>query len=209
MSWEDAWQQGRTGWDAGRPAPALEELLGRAEEVGLGMRGRALVPGCGAGHDVLALARAGWQVVGLDVAPTAAARFEALRAADPLVEQHQAEVVVGDFFDEEVLGDEAFDLIWDYTFFCALEPGRRGAWARRCRELLGAGGQLVTLIFPVPLGTDPRSVPVPREGPPYPVSPQAYREVLVACGFRALELRAVEESHPGREGKEWLGRWGR
>ncbi|MCZ7685418.1 MAG: TPMT family class I SAM-dependent methyltransferase [Sandaracinaceae bacterium] len=52
MSWEDAWREGRTGWDAGGSPPALIELGAR----GVLPAGRALVPGCGAGWDVLTLA---------------------------------------------------------------------------------------------------------------------------------------------------------
>ena len=62
MSWEDAWREGRTGWDAGAPAPPLLDYL--QERDGQGRR--ALVPGCGSGYDAFALAEAGWTVQGLD-----------------------------------------------------------------------------------------------------------------------------------------------
>jgi cyclopropane fatty-acyl-phospholipid synthase-like methyltransferase len=42
---------------------------------------RILVPGCGRGHEVVALARAGFAVTGVDFAPAAAAALQA-RLAD-------------------------------------------------------------------------------------------------------------------------------
>ncbi|MEZ4466721.1 MAG: methyltransferase domain-containing protein [bacterium] len=44
---------------------------------------RVLVPGCGRGHDVEALARAGLQVTGLDLSPTALALAAAWSARSP------------------------------------------------------------------------------------------------------------------------------
>ena len=105
----------------------------------------------------------------------------------------------GDFFTAE-LG--VFQLIYDYTFLCALPPDLRRRWAARMRELIAPddGAMLVTLIFPV---SDHAG------GPPYAVSPQLYEQILGDAGFEATELAPVpdELSHAARRGKEWLGKW--
>jgi len=195
MSWEEAWREGRTGWDAGGSPPVLRELLERAELPD----GRALVPGCGAGYDVLSLASEARVAVGLDLAPPAAERFRALRE-ERGVPAERARIVTEDFFAHRP--EEPFDLIWDYTFLCALDPSVRGDWAKKVDSLLAPEGELVTLIFPAvdepPLG----------QGPPFPLQPAHVRELLEPR-FTAVELRPVERSHPGREGMEWLGRWRR
>jgi cyclopropane fatty-acyl-phospholipid synthase-like methyltransferase len=195
MSWEKAWREGRTGWDAGASPPVLEELV----STGQLPAGRALVPGCGAGYDVLTLATEERSAVGLDLAPTAAARFESLRA-ERGVPRSRARVVTEDFFAFEP--DAPFDLVWDYTFLCALDPSVRATWAKKVERLLADDGELVTLIFPAvdepPLG----------QGPPHPLKPEHVRELLEPR-FAAVELRPVARTHPGREGKEWLGRWRR
>ena len=80
------------------------------------------MPGCGAGYDVHCLAGAVDEVVGLDVAPTAAERFHAVRA-EAGVPAERARIEVGDFF--AFAPDAPFDVIWDYTFLCALEPSQR------------------------------------------------------------------------------------
>ncbi len=193
MNWEDAWQQGQARWDAGASPPVLQSLLAaRDDDVQ-----RALVPGCGAGYDLLTLAAAANRVIGLDLAPTAAKRFDALRSEHGASANH-SEVIVADFFNYQP--DARFNLIWDYTFLCAIEPPRRTEWAARMVDLLVPGGELWTLIFPV----DP--IPMNPGGPPYPMTPKLVQQLLEPA-FEQLYLAPVDESHPRRQGKEWLGLW--
>lgn len=197
MSWQEAWAEQRTPWDAGQSPPVLEELV--AEDTL--PDGRALVPGCGSGYDVLTLASTTRSVMGLDLADGARERFESLRAQHG-IPPTQASVRTGDFF--ELSPAEPFDLVWDYTFLCAIEPEMRRAWVEKMHEVLSADGELVTLIFPV------RSIdelpPEDADGPPYPMHPELVQE-LVEPRFERIELREVTNSNEGREGMEWLGRW--
>jgi len=189
MTWENAWQEGRTPWDAGAPAPALLQLIG---EDALGI-GRALVPGCGRGYDVFALAEAGFDATGLEIAPSAAAEFEKARG------ERGGSLAIGDFFELET---EPFDLVWDYTFLCALDPEMRSGWAKRQAELVRSGGLLGALLFPlVKVTTD-------REGPPFRLDPREV-QTLLEDDFELLRLEAPATSHPGREGKEKLSLWRR
>ncbi len=109
----------------------------------------------------------------------------------------QVSLVIGDFFDEALV-EGPFDLVWDYTFLCALEPSERRRWASRMAELVRPGGALAVLLFPV---VEP---PPGYEGPPWPLDPDAV-EGLLGEHFECLRLEPVESSHEGREGKEWLG----
>jgi SAM-dependent methyltransferase len=76
-AWQARYDTADTPWDLGEPAPALLEWL----KMNPGQGRRALVPGCGRGHDALALAQAGWGVVAVDFAASAIeeARAAALR----------------------------------------------------------------------------------------------------------------------------------
>jgi hypothetical protein len=198
MSWQEAWREERTPWDAGEAAPSLIDLV-NGEEL---PTGRALVPGAGSGYDVLALASPDRHAVGLDLADGARERFESLRKKQG-VSEAWAELVVANFFDWQP--DEPFDVIWDYTFLCAIEPQMRPRWAERVDELLAPGGELVTLIFPV---VDPSDNKDPMDGPPYPMSPELVRGLLEPR-FEAFYLEPAARSHEGREGMEWVGRWRR
>jgi hypothetical protein len=198
--WEQRWMEGKTRWDVGRSPPILEQLV----ESGSLPNGRAMVPGAGAGYDVLTLATPERTVLGLDVAPTAVDRFEKLRR-ETKVPEGQARVALVDFFTvHAALLGGPFDLIWDYTFLCAIDPSMREAWAEQMERLLAPQGELVTLIFPVTDFHPTRESP--GEGPPYPMRPELVRELL-SGRFEPTVLEPVAKSHPGREGMEWLGRW--
>ncbi|XP_017608623.1 thiocyanate methyltransferase 1-like isoform X2 [Gossypium arboreum] len=65
--WEESWKQGVTPWDLGRPTPVILHL----HHSGSLPMGRVLVPGCGTGYDVVAMACPGRYVVGLDISEEA------------------------------------------------------------------------------------------------------------------------------------------
>jgi len=195
VTWEAAWEEGRTPWDAGRSAPVLRSLV----EAGGLPQGRALVPGAGSGYDVLTLAGPQRSVVGLDLAPGAKTRFDSLAQAHPYREQ--VEFVVEDAFSYAPAAP--FDLVWDYTFLCAIPAELRPSWAEMMDRLLHpTQGQLAALIFPVVPDADP------ADGPPYPMTPELVTE-LVKPFLEPISIVPVETSNPGREGKEWLGRFRR
>ncbi len=195
MTWQAAWEEGRTPWDAGKSAPVLRSLV----EEGSLPQGRAFVPGAGSGYDVLTLASPRRAVVGLDLAPLAKTRFDALAQTHP--HRGQVEFVVQDAF--AYAPDAPFDLVWDYTFLCALPPELRPTWATMVDRLLHPShGELAALIFPVVPDADP------SEGPPYPMTTELVAE-LVEPFLEPISIVPVETSNPGREGKEWLGRFQR
>jgi len=65
--WEKSWEFGVTPWDLGKPTPVIEHLV----RSGTLPNGRALVPGCGMGYDVVALACPERFVIGLDISDMA------------------------------------------------------------------------------------------------------------------------------------------
>lgn len=192
MAWEERWQAANTPWDAGASPPILAELV----KTGRLPDGRAFVPGCGSGYDLITLASPTRHVTGLDLAPS---------ARDAFVREHpemhdQVDYVVGDFFTHEP--DELFDLVWDYTFLCALPPDLRRAWSDHTARLLKPGATLATLVFPI------FDAPDNYEGPPWPMSLDLVRD-LVSNDFSLQDTTTVTRSHPGREDKELLALWRR
>ena len=163
-------------------APVLLELVGSIAFPA----GRILVPRCGAGHDVLALAGPSNVVIGVDARSGSPDRFEQLRRAAGVPRDFVC-FATGD--PATWIADAAFDAIWDAAWCASLAPAQRAAWAERVRELLVPGGALVVLIHPVP-SLDPGEL-----------------DALLAAGFDREELRPVARSHPARQGREWLGRW--
>ena len=72
MGWEEMWASGLgrgDKFDAAAVEPALRDLI---DSGALPASGPALVPGCGRGYAVAALAESGGRdVLGIDIAPTA------------------------------------------------------------------------------------------------------------------------------------------
>ncbi|XP_023871976.1 probable thiol methyltransferase 2 isoform X2 [Quercus suber] len=190
--WEKSWEQGVTPWDLGQPTPILLHL----HQTGALPKGRALVPGCGSGYDVAAIACPERYVVGLDISDIAIKK--AVELSSSLPNASYLNFLKADFFTWNP--SELFDLILDYTFFCAIEPDMRLAWAQRIRDLLKPGGELITLMFPISDHVG---------GPPFKVSISDYEEVLLPMGFRAVSIVDNEMAIGPRKGREKLGRWKR
>ena len=120
-----------------------------------------------------------------------------------------ARVVQCDFFNHASTVDEKFDVGYDYTFFCAIHPSMREAWAQSWTELLRPGGTLIATVFPVfPDGKNPFLADKEMAGPPWPVVPDDYK-VLEKHGFELVSMSKVADggSHQPRTGMEWVGIW--
>ena len=101
-----------------------------------------------------------------------------------------------------MLAPHRFDLIYDYTFLCAIEPARRAHWRDRVHSLLAPNGELLTLIFPT---APPHGEP---GEPPFLLTPKMVQALLEPL-FEPIELSPAAESVSSREGREWIGRWRR
>ncbi|KAL6909545.1 hypothetical protein ACP4OV_001826 [Aristida adscensionis] len=192
--WRRCWEEGVTPWDLGEPTPAVVELARSGTLPGGGAT--VLVPGCGTGYDVVALAGPGRFVVGVDISDVAIDKAKQLAAAT--AGENFFDFVAADFFTWET--GEKFDLIFDYTFFCALHPSMRAAWARRTSALLKPDGELITLVF---------LVEGQEAGPPFNTSVQDYEEALNPLGFMIDSIEDNQAAAGPRKGKEKIARWKR
>jgi SAM-dependent methyltransferase len=146
--WDYCCKDGFYPWDQDGPSLALADLLTeRSDHIpeaqlrghernlmyeanGKVSRRKALVPGCGLGHDVILLGLLGYDVIGLDCSQDAinmaegnfnAAKSEGLCLPINGIVAGSIQFVAGDFFSEgwvSGLGAECsgkFHLIFDYT----------------------------------------------------------------------------------------------
>lgn len=205
LYWEELWTKGVDVGEYFDKAGPLPELVAQLSSATLPRGGRALVPGCGRGYDVEALMKSGLYeiVVGLDNSETAVAAANEYLAGRELRGEYG--VIVGDFFSEDAV-QSGFSLVYDYTFFCAIDVEMRGDWARRMKELVHVGGVLVTVMYPM-------GKPHEEGGPPHGVSETDYAELLEGeGGFRRKDgPRALpdEMAHEGRKGRTWWAVWER
>jgi SAM-dependent methyltransferase len=186
LEWQRRYEQNDTPWDKGAAAPPLTfHLQSHA------IAGRVLVPGCGRGHDVRALAaQRDCSATGLDLSPVAVADATRLVAATKL--GASANFIVGDFFQlaPNLIG--VFDWLVEHTCFCAVDPQQRADYVRSAAAALRAGGKIFGIFY---------LTPDVETGPPFAIS----LEELTAffdSHFAILESWVPPVSFPGRENRE-------
>ncbi|MBE7490406.1 MAG: methyltransferase domain-containing protein [Planctomycetes bacterium] len=137
--WNDIYaREGNPRWDLGRFAPPLQRWLQDHRPS----PGRVLVPGCGFGHDVRLLAEHGFDALGVDFAPLAMEGARRLHAGVSGASFEQA-----DMFSLLPGQAGAFDYVYEYTCFVAVDPPRRDEYARLIHGLLKPGGLLVGCFY--------------------------------------------------------------
>ncbi len=157
-SWEQRYQDGQTGWDRGEPNPQLNNWLDRL----LSPPKSVLVPGCGRGHEAIALARAGFQVTAIDFADSAVAALRRKCQQEGV----EVEVIHSDLF--AYAPERDFDVIYEQTCLCAIHPSQWRTYEQRLASWLRPGGHLLAMFMQSNL----------ENGPPFHCHLDAMRELF-------------------------------
>lgn len=184
--WEERYLSGDTHWDKGEPSPGLVDFLAAHPQLS---PGSVMVPGCGTGHDVRAWARAGFDALGYDIAPSAI-RLAQEKIQDPGL---PVKFALGDFLTDPP--PRQFDWLFEHTLFCAIKPDRREDYVRAALRWLKPGGQFLAVHYLIP----------EEDGPPFGTTRD---EVLhrFSPHFTLLE-DWVPRSYPNRVGLERIFWW--
>ena len=185
--WEQNYLEGHTPWNKGKASPPMMEWVSQNQP-----QGRALVPGCGVGHDVVMLVDAGLDAHGLDIAPTAIAMAQ---AAYP---DQANRFVLGDLFATPLEWQGSFDFVFEHTCLCALPPEWRTRYEAAAYQLLKVGAQLVGIWFINP-ERDPDET-----GPPFGISVSELSALFDESRWQVIEDRVPEIGYDGRVGRERL-----
>lgn len=183
--WNNRWENGETNWDIGYPSTPLKEYIDTLTDKGMAI----LIPGCGNAYEAEYLHRNGFtNVYVVDFAAKALADFH--KRVPDFPESH---LLHHDFFTLE--GANSWELIFEQTFFCAIDPALRNDYARKMHELLAPAGRLVGLLF-----NDPN---LNFEKPPFGGTEADYRAILSPY-FTFTELRPADNSITPRAGREFF-----
>ena len=184
--WQGHYESDDLGWDLGQVAPPFVKLW-KEEKLPVG---KALVPGCGRGHEVIFLAENGFEVTAIDFSEGAITYLERALEKRSL----KGRVLHQNFFCLDKSHDGVYDLVLEQTFFCAIAPRQRQDYVRNVTRILKPGGMLVGLFY----NTDKEG------GPPYNTTREDIA-VNFAKNFKILELDKTTLSAEQRKDKEWLG----
>ena len=184
--WEGLYAGGGDGWELGGPSLPLVDFVERTPPP----RGRVVVPGCGRGHDARFLAERGYEVTAVDFAPAALTAARALARRDRV----SVTIELRDLFTLPQSHARAFDGVWEYTCYCAIDPRRRREYVDVLRTIVRPGGWLLGCFFPLRAQT---------AGPPFKVSRTEIQRRL-ARGFRIERAFPPLRSMRPRQGREWI-----
>jgi len=163
--WEGRYRSGTTGWDRGDASPALDWFLSAADRSGWR---RVLVPGCGRGHEVLALARAGLSVTAIDFASDAVEDLsDRLQQAGLTAKVRQGNLLELDDLPE-------FDAIYEQTCLCAMPPEFWPDYEIRLRQWLRPEGGLFALFMQT----------TQEQGPPFRCPLSVMRQLFSETAWR-------------------------
>ncbi|MSU46932.1 MAG: methyltransferase domain-containing protein [Lacunisphaera sp.] len=186
MDWDEIYRKGEVFWNKGAPSPPMMQYLEQHK-----LSGRALVPGCGHGHEVALAVAHGLDAIGLDIAPTGIAEAQALY---PKLAKR---FITGDMFKPAAELRGAFDVVLEHTCLSGLAPTLRADYRGGIDLTLKPGGLLVGVWFINP-DLDPGD-----EGPPFPLSVFDLT-ALFADGYEIVEDYVPDAAFETRVGRERL-----
>ncbi|KHD88652.1 MAG: hypothetical protein OM95_07550 [Bdellovibrio sp. ArHS] len=170
------------GWNLGEPAEALKDMLPRLKIA----RSRILVLGCGEGHDAAFFATAGHFVTAVDISPEAIER-----AKKNYGHLSNLTFLEADLFKLPRDFDQAFDVVFEHTCYCAINPAKRQDLVKVWNRVLVSGGHLMGVFFTFEK----------RQGPPYGGTEWELRQRLKSS-YHPIFWGRWQKSVPRRQGKE-------
>jgi SAM-dependent methyltransferase len=175
------YDSGETPWDLGRPSPHFVSFL--QKEGADYPPGKIAVLGAGRGHDAALFAKAGYEAVAFDYAPSAEAEAKALYG-------DAFRYVQADIFKLDREFHQQFDYLLEHTCFCAIKPKYRSNYVGLAINLLKPGGRLIGVFWEH----------ASSDGPPYNTTEADIREHFE----KWFDIEVLEARTPalGRSGTE-------
>lgn len=147
--WSFRWRyiRGWSRWDTGVPHPKLIDFLEGHKP------GTAIDLGCGSGTNAIAMAKYGWQVVGIDFIP------EAIRSGQTKAEKTgvAVDLRVGDVTKQDDLNTH-FDLAIDIGCYHSLSPELRPIYRKNLKQILAPEGDFLIYALDRPVEEHPPGI---------------------------------------------------
>lgn len=136
--WSKLYLDSETGWELNRPAPALVDMFPRMKWP----KSRILVLGAGSGNDAAFFAEHGHLVTAVDISE------EALkRAKEKYGHLDNIQWVKTDLFKLPTDFEDRFDIVFEHTCYCAIDPAQRNELVKTWLRCLTHKGHLFGIFF--------------------------------------------------------------
>ncbi|MBL3655469.1 class I SAM-dependent methyltransferase [Fulvivirga sediminis] len=178
--WTNRYNDNDTPWDASAITTPLKTYFDQLQDTTI----KILIPGAGNAHEAAYLHEKGFENVYIaDISQAPLRQFQSRFLTFP-----QDHLLHKDFFT--LSGN--YDLIVEQTFFCALDPSLRKAYAEKCAELLRQRGRLMGVLF---------DTNFKHEGPPFGGSKEEYLTYF-SPHFKLNHFETCYNSIQPRQGRE-------
>lgn len=178
--WEFKWKNGQTGWDIGHLSPPIQHYIDTISDK----ETKILIPGAGSSYEGEYLHQNEFKNTHLlDYSPLP---FEQLLKRCP--DFPKGNLINKNFFDHS----GKYKLIFEQTFFSAIQPSERVKYANKMHELLEENGLLVGLLFSIDFG---------NSHPPFGGSKEEYVQLFSPL-FHIEKIESSYNSIAPRQGSE-------
>jgi methyl halide transferase len=135
--WSKRYEDNNAAWDIGDISTPLQQYINQLTDKNIAI----LIPGCGNSYEAAYLLQQGFANITLiDISTTLCKIIEYKFAA---YLGNGLTIICGDFF--ELQGQ--YDLIFEQTFLCALNPSLRKKYVEKMQQLLKPGRKLIGVLF--------------------------------------------------------------
>jgi SAM-dependent methyltransferase len=169
--WSGRYSNDTAAWDIGAISTPLKEYIDQLTDKNIAI----LIPGCGNSYEAEYLLQKGFfNITLIDISAVLCKNLE--QKLQPYLSSG-LKIICADFF--ELQGQ--YDLIIEQTFFCALDPSLRKAYAAKMYQLLKPGGKLAGVLFNRQF----------EGGPPFGGNENEYRELFQ----QQFDIAVMEECY--------------
>ena len=138
--WENSYKLNKMGWDIGYPTPIFDNWIKMQKKIY-----SICVLGAGNGWDAANFAKYGHNVTAVDFSPTAVKNMEKISKSNDI----KMNIINSNIFNLKNKIKNKFDLVVEYTCFCAIDPKNRIKYVDLVDSLLLPNGKLIAIFFPI------------------------------------------------------------
>ena len=187
--WEERYFTKNTPWDTKTTTPALINSINHSKSK------KIAILGCGYSKDSLFLAKKGHRVYPIDFAVKPIEYLNNIKIKKGLDTLFPLKENI---FNLNKDYSAFFDLVIEYTCFCAIDPQKRRQYVKLVNSILNKSGQFIALFFP----TKRREEDIDK-GPPFYVNLEETLSMF-ENNFNFLKIDKNPDSIKPRQGFETL-----
>jgi len=182
--WDEKYISGNTKWDLGKSTPVFDHWIAKYK-----FPLKICVLGAGNGWDAINFSILGHDVTAVDFSNIAIENMKKYCNKNDI----KMSILKMDIFKLNSKFKKYFDIVIEYTCFCAISPVLRRDYLQVVYDILSPEGKFAALLFPIDKTT--------TDGPPYAIEID-YIVPLISSYMNLVEINIPINSVPMRQDRE-------